>query len=107
MGTEWVIDRIAGRDVVESSSASLIFLQGGQLAGNASCNNLIGRYALDNMSVSLAPGGVTMMACPDAVMTQEQALLKALETVERYRVDQSGVLVLTTAGGDVIRAQAK
>jgi heat shock protein HslJ len=36
--TEWVIEDIAGRGVVDNSLASLVFLQRNQLAGNTSCN---------------------------------------------------------------------
>ena len=37
-----------------------------------------------------------MMACPEALMKQEQKLLKLLPTVQSYRIDKTGALVLTT-----------
>ncbi|MEL7128693.1 MAG: META domain-containing protein [Pseudomonadota bacterium] len=104
VGAEWVIEDIAGRGVVDNSPASLIFLRGGRLAGNASCNKLIGQYSLDGMSLTVTPAGVTMMACPDALMTQERKLLEALGAVERYTIDKSGALLLTSASEEKIRA---
>lgn len=104
---EWIIEDIAGRGVVDNSHASLIFLPGGRLAGNASCNNLIGHYSADGMSLTLTPVGVTMMACPDALMAQEQKLLGALGTVERYAIDKNDALILFTASGGTIKAYGR
>lgn len=92
---------------MDNSPASLIFLPGGRLAGNASCNNLIGQYSVDGMSLTLTPAGVTMMACPEDLMAQEQKLLEALGTVERYAIDKNGALILTTASGDTITAYGR
>jgi len=92
---------------VDNSLASLIFLPGGRLAGNASCNDLIGQYSADGMSLTLTPAGVTMMACPEALMAQEQKLLEALGAVERYAIDKYGRLILTTVSGDTIKAYGR
>ncbi len=107
VGPEWIIEDIAGGGVVDNSPASLIFLPDGQLAGNASCNNLIGQYSIDGVSLTLTPVGVTMMACPEALMAQEQKLLEALGTVERYVIDKNSALILTTASGDTIKAYGR
>lgn len=92
---------------MNNSAASLIFLPGGRLAGNASCNNLIGQYSADGMSLTLTPAGVTMMACPETLMAQEQKFLEALGTVERYAIDKNGALILTAASGDTIKAYGR
>ena len=46
-----------------------------------------------------------MMACPEALMNQERKLLKLLPTVESYRIDQTGALVLTTTNKTTIRGR--
>ena len=107
VGAEWIIEDIAGRGVVDNSPASLIFLPGGRLAGNASCNSLIGQYSLDGTSLTITPSGVTMMACPDALMTQERELLEALGMVERYAIDKDSALILTAESGDTMTAHRR
>ncbi len=92
---------------MDNSPASLIFLPGGRLAGNTSCNNLIGQYSADGMSLTLTSAGVTKMVCPEALMEQEQNLLKALGTVERYTIDNNGALILTIASGEAIKAYGR
>lgn len=105
LGAEWVIEDIAGGGVIDNSHASLHFLADGQLAGSATCNRIIGRYASKDSTLSIKPAGTTMMACPEALMNQEQKLLALLPTVESYRVDDTGALVLTTSGGKTITAR--
>lgn len=107
LGAEWLIEDIAGGGVVGDSQASLQFLAEGRLAGNASCNRLIGSYTRDGAGLSVKLVGTTMMACPPALMQQEQALLKILPEVARYLIDADGTLVLTTSDGRVIRARRK
>ena len=46
-----------------------------------------------------------MMACPEALMRQEQKLLEMLPKVEGYRIDRTGALVLRTADGREIVAR--
>ena len=105
LGQEWVIEDIAGSGVIDNSHATLHFLADGSLAGSATCNRIIGRYQTDGERLSIAPAGTTMMACPAALMNQERKLLALLPTVERYRIDESGALVLTAADGTKIVAR--
>ncbi len=46
-----------------------------------------------------------MMMCPEALMNQENKLLKLLPTIKSYQIDKTGALVLTTANGEVIVAR--
>ena len=46
-----------------------------------------------------------MMACPEALMNQERKLLDLLPSVETFRIDESGALVLNTADGKKITAR--
>lgn len=105
LGREWVIKDIAGAGVIDNSHATLHFLADGRLAGNASCNLIIGSYATTGRKLSIAPIGTTMMACPQALMNQERKLLGLLPTVTRYRINKTGALVLTTADGTEIVAR--
>lgn len=106
-GADWTIEDIAGRGVVDGSPATLQFLAGGQLAGNVSCNRLIGTYDVaGGNAITLSPSGTTMMACPPALMEQEQRLLALLPLITRYEVDaKTGALLLSAPGGAAILAR--
>lgn len=105
LGQEWVIEDIAGSGVIDSSHASLLFFADGRLAGSATCNRIIGSYKSTDKRLTIAPVGTTMMACPEALMNQERKLLDLLPTVESYRIDETGALVLTTANKTTIKAR--
>ena len=105
LGQEWVIEDIAGSGVIDNSHASLLFFADGRLAGSATCNRILGSYKSDDKRLTIAPVGTTMMACPEALMNQERKLLDLLPTVESYRIDETGALVLTTANKTTIKAR--
>ncbi len=44
VGREWIIEDIEGKGVIDNSPASLLFMPGGSLVGNASCNRLVASY---------------------------------------------------------------
>ena len=102
---EWTIEDIGGGGVIDNSHATLHFLSDGRLAGSATCNRMIGSYKLDGSKLSIQNPGATMMACPEALMKQEQKLLKLLPTVQSYRIDKNGALVLTTSDKKTIVAR--
>lgn len=105
MGREWFIEDIAGKGVVDNSPASLLFMPNGRLAGNASCNRLMASYTQDGDGLLIGDAGATMMACPEALMNQERSLLDLLSMVERYSIDDTDALVLTTSDGETITAR--
>lgn len=105
VGREWIIEDIGGRGVIDASPASLLFQPGGTLAGNTTCNSLMGRYETDGAALTFAQAGTTMMACPEALMEQEQRLLEILAQVTSFAIDANGALVLTTSQGDTITAR--
>lgn len=105
IGREWFIEDIAGRGVVDNSSASLQFMPDGSLAGNASCNRVISSYAFDGDELSIGKAGATMMACPEALMNQERSLLDQLSKINGYSVDDTGTLTLSTSDGETITAR--
>ena len=56
------------------------------LSGSTGCNRFFGGFELVDGGLLLTPGGMTMMACPEDVMRQEQALLEALKAATGYRI---------------------
>ncbi len=105
LGAEWVIENIAGGGVIDNSQATLQFLPEGRLAGNATCNRLLGSYKTEGQTLGISNAGTTMMACPPALMNQERKLLDLLTQVTRWQIDKTGALVLSTADGKSIVAR--
>jgi heat shock protein HslJ len=102
---EWTVEDIGGRGIVDNSHATLLFGPDGQLAGSATCNRLIATYAVKGAALTISPGGLTMMACPPALMEQERRFVDLLKDVKRYQIDRTGALVLETAAGKTITAR--
>ena len=105
LGQAWVVESIAGAGVVDNSHATLQFLPGGRLAGNATCNRFLGNYDSDAEKLRIQTAGATKMACPPALMNQENKLLKLLPTVESFRIDKTGALIMMTANKTQIVAR--
>jgi len=63
-------------------------LEAGRVTGSAGCNRLSARVAVGvGRQVVIGPIAGTLMACPDDVMRQEQAVLQTLEGVLTYALD--------------------
>ncbi len=106
-GREWIIEDIGGRGVIDNSPASLLFLPKGRLAGNGTCNRLIGSFTQQDDTLTLRDTGTTSMMCAPAMMEQEARLLETLASVERFAFDDTGALVLSGAEGATITARRR
>ena len=95
-GTSWTLVSVGGAPVVEGGvGARLAFDTAGSVSGSTGCNSVSGMYALDGTSLTIGPLATTRMACEDALMTQEAAVLDALAGVEGWELDADGRLHLT------------
>ena len=104
-GGEWTVEDIGGRGIIDNSHVTLHFGSDGALAGSATCNRLIATYAAKDSSLTIIPSGLTMMACPAALMVKDRRFVDLLNEVKRFRIDETGALVLETAGGKTITAR--
>lgn len=105
LGAEWLVEDIGGQGVIDDSRVTLRFGADGQLAGSAGCNRVFGSYRAEGAGLTLEPAGVTRMACPEALMAQEERFLETLARVTGFRIDETGALVLTDDAGAAIRAR--
>jgi putative lipoprotein len=69
-------------------------------SGSTGCNRFNGAFELSGDSLRFKTGAMTMMACPEPLMKQEQTLTTALQSVTTYRV--SGTTLELLAGEKVI-----
>jgi len=75
-----------------------VFGDDGKLTGHAGCNSYSAGYTIAGDTIEIGLARASRMLCPQPVMTQEAAYLKALEGAKLFRMERSR-LVLRDAGG--------
>lgn len=88
--TYWKLTELGGMAAVggaDANEASLVLnAEGKKLTGSTGCNRIVGSYKLNKRSLHFKSAGVTKMACPDALMKQEEAFVEILKQTTNYRV---------------------
>jgi heat shock protein HslJ len=83
---------------------ALFKFERGRLAGSPGCNRLMGAYTLDGDRLVFKPQmAATMMACPEPLMAQDQAVSEAFGAVARVRLEGGMLELLDAAGAPVLR----
>jgi heat shock protein HslJ len=93
VGSEWRLQDLGGRDVINGSQATLAFPEAGRVAGNSSCNRFFGSYTLMQDRIALGQLAGTRMACAPAVDEQETRYLDALQKAQRLEVQGTTMLM--------------
>ncbi|MGE0348134.1 META domain-containing protein [Hydrogenophaga sp.] len=93
VGSEWQLEDLGGRGVLDRVQATLAFPEAGRVAGNGSCNRFFGTYTLMQDRISLGPMGGTRMACDEAVSDQEARYMAALQKAQRLEVQGTTMLM--------------
>lgn len=73
----------------------------GRVAGSAGCNRYNGPYQMQGNKLTIGPMISTMMACPAAIMAQEQAFLANMEATASYQLSD-GQLSLASKDGKAL-----
>jgi heat shock protein HslJ len=109
-GALWLITQVGGEKiqaVSDTNVPNLIFDEKLQrVSGSTGCNRITGGYALEGDKLRFQQMVSTRMACISG-MEQEGRILKALETIERYRFAGDQLELLDAAGVALLRLQAK
>ena len=92
-----------GADAVETNAQTealtATFAEDGTLSGSGGCNTFNAGYTVEGADgLIIGPIASTKMACPDEVMTAEDAYFTALSNVATYSVS-AGTLTLRDADG--------
>lgn len=92
---------------IEGSMLTIELASGGQASGNGGCNAFSGKYSVSGVDrIHLGPFSSTLKACADdALNTQEQQYLAALEAAKTYRV--TGNTLTLFRDGDTIAVEAQ
>nr|MBP8292015.1 META domain-containing protein [Caldilineaceae bacterium] len=88
-------------------AAATVTFQNGQVTGNGGCNGFFASYTIDGAALTVTLGGLTSMACEDALMAQEQAILAALGKTASYEVADAQVTLLDIEGAVLLTLSAQ
>lgn len=103
--TAWVLASLPGQTLLADPVPTAQF-EGGRVQGTDGCNRYFAPYTRTGSALQVGErGGMTMMACPPAVMKQAEAFMGALKGARSYRV-AGGRLELLGADGTVLAAFA-
>jgi heat shock protein HslJ len=102
---KWLISSINAQRVIIGKVPILTFDNNLSLSGQASCNNISTRYAVDNKTLSIGPIATTRKMCSPELMQQESTLLKVLTKVKRFQIDSGLLIMLDQQGKTVLKAQ--
>jgi heat shock protein HslJ len=104
-GGEWIVDDLGGKGIIDSSHISIVFMDENRVGGSSSCNRYSGEYQLSESRFTVGDNmASTRMACPPALMNQEDYFLKLLMSANQARFGDHGELLLSTPSGETIRA---
>ena len=101
----WIVEDIAGRGIIDYSRVELVLKQDGQVSGSTGCNLLLGRYRVDGSAMTINVATTTRKVCPEALMYQERVFQGAIESIDSYRFDPTGALVLQNGDQPWVLAQ--
>jgi len=104
-GPTWQLTGVADAATVVSAipegiEATATFTEG-SVSGSSGCNNYSAAYTLAGDSLTIMPGPMTMMACPEPQMTVEQQFMAALGVTAAYEI-AGDELHLLNADGQVV-----
>jgi heat shock protein HslJ len=94
VGSEWRLQDMNGRTVLDGVNATLAFPEVGRVSGSGSCNRFTGSVSTDtNLHMQLSQIASTRMACAGAIGEQESRYLAALQQVHHYEVQGRQLLL--------------
>jgi putative lipoprotein len=99
LGGTWVAEDIDGAGVIDDAQSTVQFGNDGRISGRGACNGYSGTVDLKGAQIIIGQLVSTKMACPPAVMNQENRFLAALQAARTYRTDENNKLILSDATG--------
>ena len=84
----------APTSAVADTKAGLTFNEDGTVTGNSGCNGLGGSYTVEGDQITFSEVVMTLMACDDPRMVQEDAFQQVLADTAAFKIE-SNTLTLT------------
>lgn len=98
---EWLLEDIDGRGVIDNLNTPFIITADSKVNGHAGCNRFFGTAEITGSLIAIGPTMTTKMACPPAIMEQEQRFFRALDKIERWE-RENGLLLLKDGAGETL-----
>ncbi len=102
-GQTWIAEEVGGLPVPGGIEPSLVVEPDGKVSGHAGCNGYFGSVIIDGEAMSFGNLGATRMACAEPAMSQEDRLLRALDSTRGYRLLDGSLVLLDGAGSTLVR----
>lgn len=103
-GTEWRVEDITGRGVMDFAQTTIRFEPDGRVSGSTGCNHFTGTVEVDGQTLAFGEMAKTLRAGPPALMDQEQRFLHALREAREFAVHDTGLLhVMDRYGQPILR----
>lgn len=103
---EWNIVTACGKSAEGGMEPAFInFAKDGKVNGNASVNSFFGSYTFDGKKLKLGQVGMTRMMGPS--MDIEDAVTKAINTVETIKIDGKKATLFDADGKEVMTIEKK
>jgi heat shock protein HslJ len=100
--TEWWVEDIDGKGVIDMSHTTLQFQAQGGVAGDTGCNRYRGSAEISGTSISFGPMAGTRKACAPSLMDQEMKFYQAVSKVMSWEIADTGLLHLKDADGNTL-----
>jgi heat shock protein HslJ/uncharacterized protein YraI len=102
--TSWVVVALnAGVAPVPGSTLTAAFSSDGQVSGSGGCNSFSGPYQAGSNDITIGPLATTLIACEEALSTQEQVYLGALQGARAYSISGSQLVLFGADGSETVR----
>jgi len=103
VGSSWQVEWLGERPLIDNSHLTLTLAEQGRAYGDGGCNRWLSSYELQDKSLKFTAPVSTLMACPLALMEQEQRFLDMLDKIVRWDFSANGQLQLWPEQGEPIR----
>ena len=97
-GLVWKVGFIGEKAMAESPEMTLSIAEDGRAGGNGGCNNYFAQARIDGEALDFSAIASTRMACAREAMLQEAEFFSTLETVARFALEDSDLVLLDGEG---------
>ncbi len=104
-GASFVATEVTGTHTIAPNSTITLTFDGGSLSANAGCNTMAGRYTATGGTLTAPQLASTMMACDEALMTQDAWLAEFLASGPTYTLEDD-TLTLTNGTDTIVLGPA-
>jgi heat shock protein HslJ len=98
IGTGWQAQSLLGEEVANPAAATLEFLPGDQVRGEAGCNQFVGPFATRSDRIVFGPLRVSRLRCEGAGAAAQQQMLEALQKGGQVELQDDSLVLHATSG---------